>query len=476
MANSGAVNGVPVHASHELLTDTLRGRLGFEGVVVSDWEDIIKLVTVHHVATDYQDAIAQAVNAGIDMSMVPLDATAFTTNLTAVVNDGRVSQERIDDAVRRILILKFRLGLFEHPLADPDEAEDVVEGADTGLARRAARESMTLLENDGTLPLSRHRGDLLVTGPSADSMQNQLGGWSIGWQGADVPGELPEGVTVREGIEAAAGDDARVRYTAGVPSGDQANDPQAVADAREAAVRRARSSDVVVAVVGERPYAEGPGDSQTAALPEAQTQLLDALEATGKPVVIVLIAGRPLMMADQLRGSAATLMAYLPGTQGGRAVADVLFGSVNPSGRLPWTWPKRVDQAQMNHDRLPGEPYDPLYAFGYGLSYTRFDYDRLDARVHRGEVDVTVSVRNRGHRSGSDTVLLFARPRGSQPGFPATKLVAFARTSLRSGERRRVDLTFPVDRLAVTAGGEKGVQPGRYELVAGDEREGLTIR
>ena len=167
MINSGAVNGVPVHASEELITGVLRDELGFDGVVISDWEDIIKLQTVHHVAPTYKDAIEMAIEAGIDMLMGPLDATGFATRLIKLVNEEGVSEDRIDQAVRRILVLKFRLGLFEHPLADPDRAQDI-EGAHVGLAREAAAETMTLLENDGTLPLDSRRANLLVTGPSAD--------------------------------------------------------------------------------------------------------------------------------------------------------------------------------------------------------------------------------------------------------------------------------------------------------------------
>ncbi|MEA2378670.1 MAG: beta-glucosidase [Thermoleophilaceae bacterium] len=452
MVNSGSVNGVPVHSSHELLTDLLRDELGFKGVVVSDWEDILRLQTVYHVAATYEDAIVMAINAGIDMSMVPIDATGFTTRLIALVESGRISQARIDQAVHRILVLKFRLGLFEHPYADPNRAEDI-EGAHAGLARQAAAETLTLLENDGTLPLARKQANLLVTGPSADNIVNQLGGWSIGWQGANVPGEIPDGVTVREGIDNVVGAGARVRYAPGVPSGDDAEDPAKQAAARETAVRRARASDVVVAVVGEPPYAEGEGDTDTAALPPGQAELLDALEATGKPVVVVVIAGRPLMMNAQLDGSAAALMAYLPGTQGGAAVADALFGRVNPSGRLSITWPKSIAQVPLNHDQRRGKPYDPRYPFGYGLSYTRFDYGPLDANVHGHDVDASLRVANKGKRAGRHTVLLFADER----------LVAYRSVWLDPGDRRTVSLGFQLE-------------PGVYELEAGKETATVRIR
>ena len=475
MANSGSVNGEPVHASHYLLTELLRDQLGFEGVVVSDWEDIWKLITVYEVADTDQEAIALAINAGIDMSMVPLEAARFTDGLIAAVQAGAVTEDRIDEAVRRILILKFRLGLFEQPFADEDRAEDI-EGDHMDLARRAAQRTMTLLENDGTLPLRRERANVLVTGPSADNMPNQLGGWSIGWQGATNPDEIPEGVTVREGIEDAVGSGARVRYAAGVPTGEDANDPEAVTEAREAAVRRAAGADVIVAVVGEPPYAEGPGDTTTAALPAGQAELLDALQATGKPVVVVVIAGRPLMMGPQLDAAAAALMAYLPGTQGGRAVADVLFGAVNPSGRLSVTWPRSFDQAPLTHDRMPGEPYDPRYEFGHGLSYTRFEHSRLDASVRGDDVRASVRVSNEGRRAGRHTVLLFASKRGEAGSFPASRLVAYASAHLQPGDRRTLNLTFPLGRLRVTENGRRMIEEGRYELTAEGERTTITVR
>jgi beta-glucosidase len=242
-----------------------------------------------------------------------------------------------------------------------------------------------------------------------------------------------------------------VRYSPGVPGGDDAQDPVKQAAARDAAVRQARASDVVVAVVGEPPYAEGEGDTDTAALPPGQAELLDALEATGKPVVIVVIAGRPLIMNSQLDGSAAALMAYLPGTQGGRAVADALFGQVNPSGRLSVTWPKSVAQAPLNHDT--SHPYDPRYAFGHGLSYTRFEYGPLYATTHGQSVQVDVRVANQGKRAGRHTVLLFANER----------LVAYRSLWFEPGERRTATLRFKLD-------------PGRYELRAGKEVTTVRIR
>jgi beta-glucosidase len=456
MVNSGSVNGEPVHASHHLLTDVLRGQLHFKGVVISDWQDVENLITKYHVATNMEDAIALAVNAGLDMSMIPLDAgsagNGFVPNLLKAVADGKVSEARVDQSVARILALKFRLGLFEHPFVDPDKANAAVEDpANRPLARKAAQESLVLLGNDGTLPLSRKAHEILVTGPSSDSPTNQLGGWSVAWQGAfnlppDIP--IPEVTTVREGIQQAAGPGTKVIWKQGAPVADTTNrkpdgsvdpnlpqpvdplndpdNPTAVAQ-RQEAVAAAKGVDAIVVAVGESPYAEGQGDDATPELPLAQAKLIDDLTATGKPVIVVVIAGRPLVMNHQLDEAAASLMAFLPGSEGGAAIGDALFGKVNPSGRLPVSWPKASSQLPLAYNE-PGRPYDPRYPFGYGLSYTRFELGKPS--VHGGRASVLV--RNVGKRSGDRTVL----------AFDGSRLVGFTRVHLAPGEKTKAQLAI----------------------------------
>jgi beta-glucosidase len=456
MVNSGSVNGVPVHASHHLLTDVLRGQLHFKGVVISDWQDVENLITKYHVAANMEDAIALAVNAGLDMSMIPLDAgsadNGFVPNLLKAVADGKVTEARVDQSVARILALKFRLGLFEHPFVDPDKATAAVEDpANRPLARKAAQESLVLLANDGTLPLSRKAHKILVTGPSSDSPTNQLGGWSVAWQGAfnlppDIP--IPEVTTVREGVQQAAGPGTKVIWKQGAPVADTTNrkpdgsvdptlpqpvdplndpdNPTAVAQ-RQEAVAAAEGVDAIVVAVGESPYAEGQGDDATPELPLAQAKLIDALAATGKPVIVVVIAGRPLVMNHQLDEAAASLMAFLPGSEGGAAIGDALFGKVNPSGRLPVSWPKASSQLPLAYNE-PGRPYDPRYPFGYGLSYTRFDLGKPS--VHDGHASVLV--RNVGKRSGDRTVL----------AFDGSRLVGFTRVHLAPGEKTKAQLAI----------------------------------
>jgi beta-glucosidase len=503
MVNSGSVNGEPVHASHHLLTDVLRGQLHFKGVVISDWQDVENLKTKYHVADTMEDAIALSVNAGLDMSMIPLDAgspdNGFVPNLLKAVADGKVSEARIDQSVARILALKFRLGLFEHPFVDASKANAAVEDpADRPAARQAAQESLVLLGNDGALPLSRRAHKILVTGPASDSATNQLGGWSIAWQGAfglppDIP--VPDVTTIREGVQQAAGSGAQVIWKQGAPVADTTNrkpdgsvdptlpqpldplnDPNnaTVVAQRNEAVAAAKGADAVVVAVGESPYAEGQGDDATPELSLAQARLVDDLEATGKPVIVVVVAGRPLVMNQELDHADASLMAFLPGTEGGGAIGDVLFGKANPSGRLPVSWPKSSGQLPLAYNER-GKPYDPRYPFGHGLSYTRFDLSRLHApwHVHAGDrFEASVKVANVGRRAGDDTVLAFVqRPDGGR------QLVAFTRVSLGRWDRAKVRLSFPVWRLAVTQpSGQRAVTPGTYKLLVGGLSQTFQVR
>lgn len=473
MANSGSVNGEPAHASHRLLTDVLRGQLGFEGVVISDWQDVENLITKYHVATDMEDAVAQAVNAGVDMSMIPIEATGFVTAMEHAVADGRISQARIDEAVARILRLKFKLGLFEDPYADAGRANQVVEDpADKPLARRAARESLVLLDNDGTLPLRKSVSKLLVTGPASDSPANQLGGWSVAWQGAfGLPSDvtIPPVTTIREGIEQQAPAGTDVTWAQGAPEADtlpseNASDPYdpndladtaAVVAARGEAVAAANRADAVVVAVGESPYAETRGNMDKPALTPAQAALVDALKATGKPVVVVVVAGRPLEMDGQLDAANASLMAFWPGSEGGAAIADALFGAYDPTGRLPVSWPHDGASYPIAYNE-PGSD-NRRYAFGHGLSYSTLTAARLRAPAQlssrAGTVELRVSIRNLGSRSGEHIVLATAEKLSGSAWAPR-QLLAFTRTRVSARGHERVRLSFDAGRLA----------PGDYRL------------
>jgi beta-glucosidase len=504
MANSGSINNIPATGSHYLLTEQLRDRLGFQGVVVSDFSDVPALQNAYHVAADFPEAIAQAVNAGIDVSMTPFDYVGWNEGLIQNVEAGRVSMKRIDESVRRILTLKFQLGLFDHPFVDPDKADAAI-SANRDLARRAAEESITLLRNAGmprTLPLSTS-AKLVVTGPSADSVPNQLGGWSVSWQGVfdagnhvccmGPPDQIPPTTTVLEGIQAAASN------VVSVPTDQQITPAQ-----EQQAVAATQSADAAVVVVGERAYAEGLGDNPTPMLPADQRSLIAALQGTGKPVIVIVIAGRPLGLGPAENAN-ALLMAYLPGTEGGAAVADVLFGLVNPSGHLPVTWPSAADRNAGDFntggpstagdepkffDQLPGtnfgqgSGYNARYPFGFGLSYTTFQTSGLSVTStvsRKGTVTATFTVANTGSRAGAEVVPVYVHQPVSVVVAPPKRLVGFTRVNLAAGTSRTVDVSFPVSELAVTSGdidgaGERNVEPGSYQVQVGTLTANFSVR
>jgi beta-glucosidase len=462
MVDSGSVNGIPATASHFLLTTELRDRLGFKGVVISDFGDVPALATTYHMAPDLAGAAALAINAGVDMAMLPFNADQWQAAVQHDVANGSISTARINQAVRRILTLKFQLGLFDHPIVDASKADSAVEsGRDATL--KAAQESITLLRNQGNvLPLAP-TSHLVVTGPSADSMTNQLGGWSVSWQGVFGAGhvccmgpanQIPPGTTVLHGL--------------------QAEDPNVtVAPDQATAVADAASADAVVVAVGEQAYAEGLGDNPAPQLPPDQKALISALEATGKPVIVVVIAGRPLGLGPAENAS-AILMAYQGSTEAGQAVADVIFGKVDPSAKLPVTWPSDAaapggdfnggapsplgDQPKV-FDQLPatafgqGSGYNPLYPFGYGLSYTTFKVSGLSATNSvsaDGTVTATFTVTNTGSRAGTDVVPVYVHQPVSVVLVPSQRLVGFTRVTLDPGQSKTVNVTFGASALAVT--------------------------
>jgi beta-glucosidase len=479
MVSSSSINGVPATASRFLQTTLLRQRLGFRGVTISDYGDVQAIWNVYHVAPGPAEAIAAAVNAGLDMAMWVDAPEVWQSNILAEVQAGKIPQSRVDEAVRRILTLKFELGLFDQPCVrdasrpcvDADAGGAAVQaGRDTTL--QAARESITLLKNTNhVLPIATS-ASVLVTGPNADSMVGQLGGWSVSWQGVSTsghgccegpPGQIPPGTTVLQGIRNL---DSAVTFAS--------SEEQAVADGVGA--------DIIVAVVGELAYAEGVGDDPAPALPPAQKALLSALESTGVPVIVVVMAGRPLGLgASNEQNANAILMAYQGGTETGQAVADVLFGVVNPGGHLPVSWPTDAetrapfgigsdyngraasplgDQPKF-FDQLPSTSlgtstdYNPLFSFGFGQSYTTFSVDGLGvsspARAD-GSVTATFTVTNTGGRAGAEVVPVFVHQTISQIVVPRHRLVGFTRVELEPGESRTVKIEFPVSRLAITPG------------------------
>ncbi len=476
MVDSGSINGIPATASRFLLTTELRNRLGFKGVVISDYGDVSALATTYHMASGLAGAAALAINAGVNMAMLPFNAGQWQTAVQHDVANGSISLARINQSVSRILTLKFQLGLFDHPLVNASKADAAVT-AGRSATLQAAQESITLLRNqNNVLPLSTS-AKLVVTGPNANNMAYQLGGWSVSWQGVYTsghvccegpPGMIPPGTTVLKGLR---GEDSNVTY----------------APSQAGAVAAAASADAVVVAVGEKAYAEGLGDNPQPQLTPSQKSLVSALEKTGKPVIVVVIAGRPLGLGPAEQAS-AVLMAYQGSTEAGQAVADAIFGKINPSGKLPVTWPSDASAVGGDFqtgapsplgdepkffDQLaytgsgPGSAYNPLYPFGYGLSYTTFGVSALSATssVSRsGTVTATFTVTNSGSRAGTDVVPVYVHQPVSAVLVPDQRLVGFTRVTLNPGQSATVHVAFPVSELAVTPGDISGAASPQVEL------------
>jgi beta-glucosidase len=475
MVNSGEVNGIPGHANHYLLTEVLKRQWGFEGFVVSDWEDVKRLHTRDQVAETPKDAVRMAVVAGVDMSMVPLDYT-FYDLLLECVKDGSVPVARIDDAVRRILRVKFRLGLFENARPDPalKAAFHKPEFEAANLA--AAREAITLLKNrNRALPLARNRR-ILVTGPTADMLSVLNGGWTITWQGDREDLYPKDKLTIVRAIEAAVGK-KNVTYVPGTTF----DRPVDISAAASAAAR----ADVVIACLGEKAYCETPGNINDLTLEAAQFDLVRVLAGTGKPIVVVLAQGRPRIIREIVPLAEAIVMAYLPGLEGGRAVADVLFGEVNPSGRLPFTYP-RFPNALTTYDykvveNAGGNRVQPEFEFGHGLSYTTFEYSGLalssETLTAKGELQVSVTVRNTGARTGKEVVQLYVSDLYRSISPPARELKAFKKVDLAAGASEKVTFTLrPRDLAFVGLNNRWVTEPGRFRVSVGGLSREFTHR
>lgn len=484
MVNSASVNGVPTHANRRLLTQWLKEETGWDGMVVTDWADINNLFGREKIAADKKEAICMAINSGIDMSMDPYDLN-YCTLLKEAVEEGLVPMSRIDDAVRRVLRLKYRLGLFDQPMP-VGGYDDFGSPAHRQIARDAVTESMVLLKNtDDILPLAQGR-KILVTGPNADSMRALNGGWTYSWQGKLQPGDFADCNTILQAMRQRFGAD-NIIYAPGVTYNEDGLYWEENAPDIDAAVAAAAGADCIVACIGENSYCETPGNLTDLRLSDNQTALVKALAATGKPLVLVLNEGRPRLINDIEPLAAAVVDIMLPGSFGGDALASLLAGDANFSGRLPFTYP-RENASLTTYDFKVSEQMDKMegaydydavvsvqWPFGYGRSYTTFGYDNL--RVDKPEfadgdtLTFTVDVTNTGSRPGKEAVMLFTGDDVASRIVPDNRrLRAFEKIELAPGQTRTVSLTIPASDLAyVDADGRWLLEAGTFRAQIGNQ-------
>lgn len=484
MVNSAVDNGMPFHANKELLTDWLKRDLNWDGLIVTDWADINNLCTRDHIAATKKEAIKIAINAGIDMSMVPYEMS-FCTYLKELVEEGEVPMSRIDDAVARVLRLKYRLGLFDNPYWDIAEYDKFGSPEHAAEALRAAEESEVLLKNDGNLLPLKQGTKILLAGPNANSMRCLNGGWSYSWQGHRADEFAGAYNTIYEALCNKFGKD-NITYEPGVTYAPYKNDnwweenPVEI----EKAVAAAANADVIIACIGENSYCETPGNLNDLTLSANQRNLVKALAATGKPVILVLNEGRPRIINDIEPLAKAVVHVMLPGNYGGDALANLLAGDVNFSGKLPYTYPKYINSL-ATYDYKPCENvgqmagnynYDAVmdvqWPFGFGLSYTSYAYSNLKvdkSSFAPGDViTVSVDVTNTGSVEGKESVLLYSSDLVASSTPDIKRLRGFDKISLKPGETKTVTLKLAADDLAfVGYDGLWRLEKGDFVLACG---------
>ena len=467
MVNSSEVDGIPGHANYHYLTTILRGEMGFKGFTVSDWADIKNLHTRDKLAATEKEAVKMAVMAGIDMSMVPSDFS-FYELLLELVKAGEVPMARIDEAVSRILTVKYQAGLFDPkaPVLPVEGTMQLAEAIETN--RQAARESIVLAKNaNNILPLKKE-ARILVTGPTANLLSVMNGGWTITWQGDDESLYPQDKLTVFEAIQKKS--TGKVTYVGGNSFADKID--------IQKAIEEAKSHDTIVLCLGEKPYTETAGNIDSLNLNQAQINLANAMIATGKPVILVTLGGRPRIITAIAEQVAGVILGFLPGMEGGVAIADILFGDYNPNGKLPISYPRNTNDSVM-YDHKPIESYDPnaykpLYPFGHGLSYTAFQTSGLKLekdKIKLGEnIKITVTVKNTGSLKGKESVLLYLNDVAASVSRPSKQLKAFKKIELNPGQAENLSFTLtPYDLSFIGVDLKRIVEPGDFRVMVGNE-------
>lgn len=504
MINSGIINGVSVHASYDILTKLLREELGFQGLIVSDWADIINLYRRDKIAANVKEAIKLSINAGIDMSMISYDYEDFCTNLVELVKEGEVKESRIDDAVRRILKVKKQLNLWNKPLTVHTDYPKFASDEFAKLSYDAAAEAITLLKNsDSILPLSPN-ARILLAGPNANSMRTLNGAWSYSWQGEKAEEFTEKYNTIYEAIRNKFGE-ANVKYIAGVKykeitdaDKDKLDEEKETKyydeekDRFEEAIAAARSVDYIILCLGENSYTEKPGDLNDLYLSDLQTKLAEEMIKTGKPVILVLNEGRPRCVSKFVDNVKAVIQTYLPSNYGGDALADILAGDVNPSGRLPYNYPA-YPNSLVNYYHKPSEEqialdgaynyesdYNPQWEFGSGLSYTTFTYSNMKLSkevINQGEeLTISVDVTNAGTRVGKETVLLYTSDLVASITPDVKRLRRFEKIELQPGETKTVTFIISSKDLAfVNLKNQWVCEPGEFEVAVDSLKAVFTV-
>ena len=481
MVNSASINGVPVHASYEYLTKWLKEDLNWDGMIVTDWADINNLYTREKVAKDKKDAIRIAINAGIDMSMDPY-SVEFCQLLKELVQEGKVSMDRIDDAVRRILRVKYRLGLFDEPNTGGKGFEKFgcKEWADASL--RAAEESEVLLKNDGILPLAKGK-KILLTGPNANQMRCLHGGWSYTWQGSRAEDLTEQYNTIYEALCNKYGKD-NIMLEQGVTYNENGQYYEEHEPQIDKAVAAAAQADIIIAAIGENSYTETPGNLTDLWLSENQRNLVKALAKTGKPIILVLNEGRPRLIADIVPLANAVVDILIPGNYGADALANLLAGDANFSAKLPYTYPREINSLNTYDYKVSEEVgtmagaynYDAKvslqWPFGYGMSYTTYEYSNLKVDKAKFTADdmltIAVDVKNTGSRAGKEAVLLYSSDLIASVVPDNKRLRDFTKVELQPGEVKTVTFQLPAKALAfVGADGRWTLEEGDFELKIG---------
>ena len=499
MINSGLINGIPVHADRYLLTDLLRDELGFDGIILTDWEDINKLHDRDKVAESRKDAIKIAINAGIDMSMIPYDYEEFCDNLLELVKEGEISEARIDESVRRILKLKIELGLFDKK--NKPDYSDFGSQTHQNYAYAAAVESMTLLKNENsTLPI-RNKNKILVTGPNGDSMRTLNGAWTYSWQGEKTDFFAGDHNTIYEAIKNKF-TDSDVKYIPGITypiNEDYDKEPkfeyydQYVDQKKEAIKYANEEADIIVLCLGENTYTEKPGDLNDINLNRLQIDFANEIIKSGKPVVLVLNIGRPRLISEIESKVNAVINIYLPGNFGGDALADILYGSVNPSGKLPYSYPLYSNSlipynykpAEVQNNAQGAYNYvgevNNLYDFGFGLSYTSFEYSNLKLNSNQfsknENIYLSVDIKNTGEIEGKEVIQVYSKDHYASLTPDIKRLRAFKKIKLKPGEIKNVKFEIQVQDLGfVNYQNKHVVETGKFDLMVGSLKSELIIK